>query len=99
MSTSLILGCLWVIASTITAMLPMRRQMVPGVALLLAAPVLLGFIASEHGVWVFGLTLLAALSLFRNPLIYFARRAMGKPVSLPAELQQKGKSAREGDET
>ena len=89
MSTSLILGCLWVIASTITAMLPMRRQMIPGVALLLAAPVLLWFIASEHGFWVFGLTLLAALSLFRNPIIYFARRAMGLTVSLPSEMQPK----------
>ena len=39
--------------------------------------------------WVFGLTLLAALSLFRNPLIYFARRAMGLPVSLPADMQPK----------
>jgi Protein of unknown function (DUF2484) len=89
MSTSLILGCLWVVASTITAMLPMRRQMIPGVALLLAAPVLLWFIATEHGLLVFGLTLLAALSMFRNPLIYFARRAMGLPVSLPAEMQPK----------
>lgn len=97
MSTSLILGCLWVLASTVTAMLPMRRQMIPGVALLLAAPVLLWFIASEHGVWVFALTLLAALSLFRNPLIYFARRAMGLPVSLPVEIQPKAKSAAEDD--
>ena len=87
MSISLILGFLWVLASTATAMLPMRRQMVPGVALLVAAPVLLWFIADEHGFLVFGLTLLAALSLFRNPLIYFARRAMGLPVSLPAEMR------------
>ena len=98
MSTSLILGCLWVIASTITAMLPMRRQMVPGVALLLAAPVLLWFIATEHGFWVFGLTLLAALSLFRNPLIYFARRAMGRPVSLPVEMQRKASKQPEDSE-
>lgn len=89
MSTSLILGSLWVVASTITAMLPMRRQMVPGVALLLMAPVLLWFIASEHGIWVFGLTLLAALSLFRNPILYFVRRALGLPVSLPPELRPK----------
>ena len=91
MSTSLILGCFWVLASTATAMLPMRRQMVPGLALLVAAPVLLWFIASEHGLWVFGLTLLAALSLFRNPLIYFARRGLGLPVSLPKELQPDAK--------
>jgi hypothetical protein len=68
-------------------MLPMRRQMIPGVALLIAAPVLLWFIAAEHGFIVFGLTLLAALSLFRNPIIYFARRALGLPVSLPVEMQ------------
>ena len=87
MSTSLTLACFWVLASTVTAMLPMRRQMVPGLALLLAAPVLLWFIADQHGFWIFALTLLAVLSMFRNPLIYFARRAMGLPVSLPADLQ------------
>lgn len=97
MSTSLILGCLWVLASTATAMLPMRRQMVPGMALLIAAPVLLWFIAAEHGFLVFGLTLLAALSLFRNPVIYFARRAMGLPVSLPVELQPQAKPVAEDD--
>ena len=89
MTTSLTLGCFWVLAATITAMLPMRRQMVPGLALLAAAPVLLWFIARDYGVWVFMITLLAALSMFRNPFIYFARRAMGLPVSLPKDLQPK----------
>ena len=88
MSMSLTLGCFWVLASTLTAMLPMRRQMIPGLALLLAAPVLLWYIAHQHGVWIFALTLLAVLSMFRNPLIYFARRAMGLPVSIPAEMRQ-----------
>ena len=41
MSMPLILGCLWVLVAAATAMLPMRRQMVPGLALLVAAPVLL----------------------------------------------------------
>jgi Protein of unknown function (DUF2484) len=89
MSTSLILGFFWVLASTVTAMLPMRLQMVPGLALLLAAPVLLWFIAQDYGIWVFLITLLAALSMFRNPLIYFARRAMGLPVRLPLEMQKR----------
>jgi hypothetical protein len=89
MGTSLMYGFLWVIASTITAFLPMRRQMVPGLALLLAAPVLLWFIARDYGVWVLIIALLAAVSMFRNPLIYFARRALGLPVSLPRELQAK----------
>ena len=40
MSLPLIMGCLWVIAATITAMLPMKQQMVPGKTLLVLAPVL-----------------------------------------------------------
>ncbi len=86
MSTSLTLACLWVLAAAITAMLPMRRQYLPGITLLIAAPVLLGFIWRDHGVWVFALTLLAAASMFRNPLIYFARRALGRPAPLPTDL-------------
>ena len=97
MSTSLILGCFWVLASAVTAMLPMRRQMVPGVALLVAAPVLLWFIAQDYGFWVFLITLFAALSMFRNPLIYFVRRALGQPVSLPEEMQQTTPPAAEAD--
>ena len=97
MSTSLILGCFWVLASAVTAMLPMRRQMVPGVALLVAAPVLLWFIAQDYGFWVFLITLFAALSMFRNPLIYFVRRALGLHVSLPEEMQQTTPPAAEAD--
>ena len=97
MTPSLILGFIWVIASTITAMLPMRRQMVPGVALLVGAPILLWFIAQDYGFWVCAITLFAARSMFRNPLIYFARRAVGKPVSLPAEMQPKAKPVQAED--
>ncbi len=39
----------WVFASALVAMLPMRWQYVPGVALLLAAPVLIGLIAQSVG--------------------------------------------------
>ncbi len=42
MSVSLILGCIWVLAATVTAMLPMRRQYAPGITLLIVAPVLAG---------------------------------------------------------
>ena len=80
MSPSLLLGALWVLASAITALLPMRRQYLPGTALLLAAPVLLGYIGWQHGV---GWALAGALafgSMFRNPLIYLYRRARGLPV-------------------
>lgn len=88
MSVPLLLGCLWVLASTVTAMLPMRRQYVPGVALLVSAPVLIVWIGIAHGVWVALAGALALLSMFRNPLIYFARRALGLPVSTPPELRE-----------
>lgn len=76
--TPLVLGALWVLAATATAFLPMRRQMVPGLALLIAAPVLLIWIGFALGwMWVaFGL--FAFVSMFRRPLRYFALRAMGR---------------------
>ncbi len=88
MSWSLILACLWAIASAITAMLPMRGQYLPGITLLLAAPFLLVYLGYQHGIWVVAVGLVAAISMFRNPLIYFGRRALGLPVTLPKELQE-----------
>jgi Protein of unknown function (DUF2484) len=88
MSMPLALGCLWVLAATATAMLPMRRQMVPGLALLAAAPVLLVWIGYVHGWLWLAIGLFAFLSMFRNPLLYFLRRAMGKPAPLPKELEK-----------
>lgn len=88
MNWPLILGALWVIAGTITAFLPMRVQMYPGILLLIAAPVLLIWIGYAQGwVWVIA-GLLAFGSMFRNPLIYFYKRARGIPVDLPAELRR-----------
>ncbi len=88
MTAPLVIGCIWVLAAAATAMLPMKRQMVPGVALLIAAPLLLIWIAVVHG-WIWAAVgALAFLSMFRNPLIYFAKRAMGKPVELPPELRE-----------
>lgn len=88
MSTPLILGCLWVLAAAATAMLPMRRQMVPGLALLAAAPVLLAWIGWVHGWLWLAIGLFAFLSMFRNPLLYFLRRAMGRPVQVPKDLEK-----------
>jgi len=87
-SLPLILGCLWVVASAITAMLPMRQQMLPGISLLVAAPLLLVWIGWAYGwVWL-AIGLFAFLSMFRNPLLYFARRALGRPAPLPKELEK-----------
>lgn len=88
MSGALVAGIVWALATTVTALLPMRRQMLPGVALLVAAPVLIGWIGWVHG-WLWAaLGLAAFLSMFRNPLLYFARRALGCDAPLPPELRQ-----------
>lgn len=81
--TSLILASLWVIASAITAFLPMRRQYVPGVALLVVAPVLIAWLIYDHG-WLWAVVgTFAFVSMFRNPLLYFWRRARGEAVEVP----------------
>ncbi len=83
MTSPLVLGCLWIIAAAITAMLPMRLQKFPGVPLLLAAPVLLVWIGKAHGWGWLAFGLFAFASMFRRPLIYLARRAMGLPNDPP----------------
>ncbi|MEQ8923302.1 MAG: DUF2484 family protein [Roseovarius confluentis] len=77
MSLSLISGAVWVVAATLVAMLPMRLQWVPGLALLVAAPALLAWIAVDQGWWVFALGAFAFVSMFRRPLGYLVRRALG----------------------
>ena len=78
MSLSLISAAIWVLAATVVAMLPMRLQWVPGVALLLAAPVLLGWMAVDHGPWWIVVGGLAFLSMYRRPLGYLARRILDR---------------------
>lgn len=88
MSAPLILACLWVVAGTIAAFLPMRYQIIPGLALLITAPILLVWIGYAHGwVWVV-MGLLAFLSMMRNPLIYLYKRAIGQEVHLPPEFRK-----------
>ena len=83
MSLSVGFAIAWVIASTIVAFLPMRAQYVPGFALLIAAPVLIGFLGYQHG-WIAGAGALAAfISMFRNPLRYFWRKWRGLETEVP----------------
>lgn len=74
MSLAAVLACLWAVAATGVAMLPMRWQYAPGIALLLAAPVLIWLLAAEYGPWAGALAVLAFLSMFRRPL----RHVLGK---------------------
>lgn len=83
--TLLVLGCLWVVAATITALMPMRYQLVPGVTLLVAAPVLIGAFGWHYGFWPALIAALAFASMFRRPLRYFAGRLLGRPVTRPGE--------------
>lgn len=79
MSLALICGCIWVIAAAGVATLPMRHQFAPGLVLLVAAPLLILWIGATHG-WVWAaLGLFAFLSMFRRPLFYLLRRALGHP--------------------
>lgn len=78
MSLALILGCLWVLAAAGVALLPMRLQYAPGLALLLSAPALLIYIGIKHGALVALLALAGAVSMFRRPLLYLGRKALGR---------------------
>ncbi len=79
-------GVLWVLAATGTAFLPMRRQFVPGVALLITAPVLIIWLGYEAGWLVAVLAVLAFASMFRNPLRYLIARVRGQNPTLPPEM-------------
>lgn len=72
------LSCLWVIASVVVAMLPMRQQYVPGVCLLIVAPVLIGMIFAQYGPISGTAALVAFVSMFRNPLIYIYAKLRGQ---------------------
>lgn len=76
MSLALTLVCLWVLASAIVAMLPYRMQFPPGIALLVLSVPLLVFVGLSHG-WIWVAVVLAGMvSMFRNPLVYFAKRLL-----------------------
>ncbi|MEL6618591.1 MAG: DUF2484 family protein [Pseudomonadota bacterium] len=79
---------LWVFAATAVAMLPMRHQYVPGVALLIAAPLLILWIGISVAWWAGVLALAAFVSMFRNPLRFFWARARGRNPQLPPELRK-----------
>ncbi|MEP5732468.1 MAG: DUF2484 family protein [Sulfitobacter sp.] len=81
--TLLWLCILWVFASATVAMLPMRRQYVPGIVLLIAAPVLIVMIGVQVN-WIAALLGLAAfVSMFRNPLRYIVARLRGQDPEIP----------------
>jgi hypothetical protein len=92
MSLPLALGAIWVVLGAVTAMMPMRLQRYPGLPLLIAAPVLLVWIGWAHGWLWLAIGLFAILSMFRKPLNYLVRKALGMPLpELPPELRREAK--------
>ena len=83
MTPSLITGCIWVPLAVITALLPMRMQYVPGIGLLLLAPVLIIWIGLDYGWLVAVLAVAAFVSMFRNLLRYIYRRLKGEHPEIP----------------
>ncbi|MFD1157452.1 DUF2484 family protein [Roseovarius aestuarii] len=82
MTALFVVSCLWVLAASVVALLPLRYQYAPGIMLLLAAPVLIYLIGRNVGSWAGAAAALAFISMFRKPLRYFARRAMGLSVEV-----------------
>ena len=74
---------IWVLASAGVAMLPMRHQYVPGVALLILAPALIYWVGVAVNWAAALLALFAFVSMFRNPLRYFWACARGARPELP----------------
>lgn len=81
MTDVVLLSCLWVLAGTITAVLPMKYQYLPGTILLLIAPVLIIWLAIDYGWWLGVVGLFAFVSMFRRPLVYYIRVLRGMDVS------------------
>lgn len=83
MTFSALFAIVWVLVATGTALLPMRLQYMPGVTLLILAPVVIVWLGYDFG-WVWaGAALLAFISMFRNPLRYFYARARGQRPEIP----------------
>jgi len=74
MSNALIAACLWVVAATIVAFLPLRYQYAPGILLLLAAPAMIWTLAAAHGPVLALGAVFAVLSLFRRPLWHLLQK-------------------------
>ena len=82
--TAAVFACLWVVAAALVAMLPMRWQILPGLALLAAAAPLLWRLGADYGPWAAALAVLALLSMFRRPLRHLLTRARRRQPESPS---------------
>ena len=63
-------AAIWVLLACGVAALPMRWQIAPGLALLIAAPVLIVLLGRDHGAIAAGFGVFALLSMFRRPILH-----------------------------
>ncbi|NRB20733.1 MAG: DUF2484 family protein [Rhodobacteraceae bacterium] len=75
--SSVVLAALWALAATTVAFLPMRWQFVPGVVLLVAAPVIIAMMGMQHGAISALIGVAAVVSMFRRPLLHYWRKWRG----------------------
>ncbi|MEZ5796436.1 MAG: DUF2484 family protein [Paracoccaceae bacterium] len=86
--TAALAAVIWVLAATGIAFLPIRHQIAPGLVLLAAVPPLLAWIGVSYGwLWLVP-AVLAFVSMFRRPLGYLIRRALGRPVLRPSPMEE-----------
>lgn len=82
-SLPVVLAVTWVFAATLVAFLPLRQQYLPGVLLLVLAPVVIALLWISHG-WIAGAAATAGfVSMFRNPLRYFWQKWRGTLAEAP----------------
>lgn len=74
---SVVVSAVWVLVATGTALLPMRQQYLPGVTLLVLAPILIVWLGVDFGWGWSAVAFLGFASMFRNPLKYIFARARG----------------------
>lgn len=67
--TLLLISVIWVLASAAVAMMPVHRQIIPGVALMAAGPVLVVTIALQVGVMGGVFAVWAYFSMYHRPLV------------------------------
>ncbi|MCB2126255.1 MAG: DUF2484 family protein [Rhodobacteraceae bacterium] len=78
MTAPIVAACLWVVAATAVAFLPMRFQRIVGLPLVASALLLIVWLSRAVSPWIGVAALAAFVSMFRKPLGYFAKRLLGK---------------------
>lgn len=73
--TAIMIAAVWAVAVNLVAMLPHNRlHFTLGGVLLLCFPVVLWLIGRDFGGWAVFVIVLVGMSLYRLPLVYYAKK-------------------------